>query len=91
MLAEWRSNGKATILGTRWEDEDHVLVTAFQNEQSAILRVGLDGSVELALPPCRTMTHRVPTSSRCAEPDNRTVSRRVGQTCGSSWRWPRSD
>ena len=51
VLAEWRSHGQAAILRTIWEDDDHVLVIVFQDEQSAILRVGLDGSVEIALPP----------------------------------------
>jgi hypothetical protein len=51
VLAEWHSNGKAAILGTTWEDEDHVLVSAFQNEKFAVIRVGLDGTVEFALPP----------------------------------------
>ena len=73
VLAEWRSHGQATILGTVWEDDDHVLVTAFQDEHSAILRVGLDGSVEFALPPVRTRTPRASTSSRSADPTTGTV------------------
>jgi hypothetical protein len=51
VIAEWHSNGDAAILGTTWEDEDHVLVTAYQHERLAVIRVGLDGSAEFALPP----------------------------------------
>ncbi len=51
VLAEWHSKGEAAILGSTWEDEDHVLLKAFQDEKYAVIRVGLDGTVELALPP----------------------------------------
>jgi hypothetical protein len=51
VLAEWHSLDQAAILGTTWEDEDHVLVSAFQDDQYAVIRVGLDGTVEFALPP----------------------------------------
>ena len=45
------SYDRAAILGTTWEDEDHVLVSAFQNERWAVIRVGVDGTAESALPP----------------------------------------
>jgi hypothetical protein len=51
VLAEWHSEDQAAILGTTWEDENHVLVTAFQHDEYAVIRVGLDGTVEFALPP----------------------------------------
>jgi hypothetical protein len=51
VVAEWHSNGEATILGTMWEDDSHVLISAFQHDEWAVIRVGLDGSMEFALPP----------------------------------------
>jgi hypothetical protein len=52
VLAEWHSRGHAAILHTIWEDDDHVLVIVFENEQWAVLRLGVDeGSVEIAVPP----------------------------------------
>jgi len=34
-----------------WEDDDHILVLAFENERWAVLRLGVDGSAEIAVPP----------------------------------------
>ena len=53
VLAEWHSQGQAAILHTIWEDDDHVLVIVFEDERWAILRLGVDGSVEIAVPPVR--------------------------------------
>ena len=52
VVAEWHSRGQAAILHTIWEDDDNVLVIVFQDEQWAVLRLGVDdGSVEIAVPP----------------------------------------
>jgi len=51
VLAEWPSRGQAAILHTIWEDDDHILVLAFENERWAVLRLGVDGSAEIAVPP----------------------------------------
>ena len=51
VLAEWHSQGQAAILHTIWEDDDHVLVIVFEDERWAVLRLGVDGSVEIAVPP----------------------------------------
>ena len=52
VLAEWHSGGQAALLHTVWEDDDHVLAMVFQDDQWAVLRLGVaDGSVELAVPP----------------------------------------
>ena len=53
VLAEWHSQGQAAILHTIWEDDDHVLVIVFEDERWAVLRLGVDGSVEIAVPPAR--------------------------------------
>jgi hypothetical protein len=50
--AEWHSRDQAALLHTVWEDDDHVLALVFQDDQWAVLRLGVaDGSVELAVPP----------------------------------------
>lgn len=36
-----------------WEDESHVLVVTYQDGEWAIVRIGLDGSMEYAVPPVR--------------------------------------
>ena len=52
VVAEWRSEGHATLLHTVWEDDDHVLAMVFEDEAWAVLRLGVaDGSVELAVAP----------------------------------------
>ena len=52
VVAEWHSRGEAALLGTVWEDDDHVLAVVFQDDSWAVLRLGVsDGSVELAVPP----------------------------------------
>ncbi len=52
VVAEWHSKGQAALLGTVWEDDDHVLALVFQDDSWAVLRLGVaDGSVELAVAP----------------------------------------
>ena len=49
---EWHSRGHAAILHTIWEDDDHLLAIVFENEQWAVLRLGVDdGSVAIAVAP----------------------------------------
>jgi hypothetical protein len=37
-----------------WEDGDHLLAVVVQRRHAAVVRVGLDGGVELAAPPVPT-------------------------------------
>lgn len=48
-----RNNEKsqAFIVDMTWEDDDHVLAVAFQQGKWAIIRVGVDGAMELAVKP----------------------------------------
>lgn len=41
----------ATIFDQVWEDPTHLLVVTYQDEEFAIVRLGLDGSMEYAAPP----------------------------------------
>lgn len=52
LLHEFTSKGKGpTVLQTAWEDEDHVLAVVYERGRWAILRLGADGSAELAAGP----------------------------------------
>jgi hypothetical protein len=52
VAAEWHSKAQLALLGTVWEDDDHVLAMVFQDDEWAVLRLDVaDGSVELAVPP----------------------------------------
>jgi hypothetical protein len=51
VVAQWHSRGQAAILHTVWEDDDHVLALVLQDEQWAVLRLGVDGTAEIAVPP----------------------------------------
>jgi hypothetical protein len=42
---------QAFIAQMMWEDDDHVLASVFQAGRWAVLRIGMDGSREYALPP----------------------------------------
>lgn len=46
-----RRGNSATYFHEVWEDAGHVLVVTYQADQWAIVRVGLDGSMEYAVPP----------------------------------------
>ena len=49
---EFRSKGHGpTILQTAWEDADHVLAVVFERGRWSVLRLGADGSAEVALGP----------------------------------------
>jgi hypothetical protein len=41
----------ATITRMRWEDDDHVLATVYENNRWGVLRIGLDRTVEYAIAP----------------------------------------
>jgi hypothetical protein len=52
VLHEFRSRGRGpSVLQTAWEDEDHVLAVVFERGRWSIVRLGADGSAELALGP----------------------------------------
>jgi hypothetical protein len=52
LLHEFRSKGRGpSVLQTAWEDEDHVLAVVFERGRWSIVRLGADGSAELALGP----------------------------------------
>ncbi len=46
-----RRGDSATYFDEVWEDADHVLVVTYQADEWAIVRLGLDGSMEYAVPP----------------------------------------
>jgi len=47
----WGS-GPATIVGTpQWEDDEHVLAVVFEDDQWSVVRFGIDGTMEYAVPP----------------------------------------
>jgi hypothetical protein len=49
---EFRSNGHGpTVLQTAWEDADHVLAVVFERGRWSVVRLGSDGSAEVALGP----------------------------------------
>lgn len=53
-VASWTSSGSsATYFDTSWEDSGHLLVTTFQRNRWAIVRLGLDGSMDYAVAPVR--------------------------------------
>ena len=52
-----RNGRSATYFGELWEDPEHVLIETYQADRCAIVRLGVDGSMEYAVPPRRcTMT-----------------------------------
>ena len=52
LLHEFTSKGRGpTVLQTAWEDEDHVLAVVFERGRWSIVRLGVDGSAEIALGP----------------------------------------
>lgn len=52
LIHEFTSKGKGpTILQTAWEDADHVLAVAYERGRWSIVRLGVDGSAEIALGP----------------------------------------
>lgn len=56
VVRHWRSSrsgDSATYFDEVWEDADHVLVVTYQAARWAIVRLGLDGSMEYAVPPRR--------------------------------------
>ena len=51
-----RNGNSATYFEEVWEDSEHVLVVTFQDEEWAVVRLGLDGSMEYAVAPRRGST-----------------------------------
>lgn len=52
LLHEFTSKGRGpTVLQTAWEDEDHALAVVFERGRWSIVRLGVDGSAEIALGP----------------------------------------
>lgn len=56
-----RNGRSATYFDEVWEDAEHVLVVTYQADRWAVVRLGLDGSMEYAVAPRRgTMDTRAP-------------------------------
>ena len=52
LLHEFTSKGRGpTVLQTAWEDEDHALAVVFERGRWSVVRLGADGSAEIALGP----------------------------------------
>lgn len=47
---EFRAARDVTFMTARWEDEDHLLVLTYARNGWSILRLGVDGSTEVAVP-----------------------------------------
>lgn len=52
-FASARDGSSATYFDEVWEDDEHVLVVTFQDEEWAVVRLGVDGSMEYAVAPRR--------------------------------------
>ena len=50
----------AFITHVAWEDDEHLLAVVGEGTQAAILRIGLDGSREYAVPPTATEPYETP-------------------------------
>ena len=48
---EFRAAHGVTFMKAVWEDDDHLLVLTYGDDGWAVLRLGVDGSVEVAVPP----------------------------------------
>lgn len=48
-----RDGSSATYFDEVWEDPEHVLVVTFQADEWAVVRLGVDGSMEYAVAPRR--------------------------------------
>ena len=56
-----RNGRSATYFDEVWEDAEHVLVVTYQADRWAVVRLGVDGSMEYAVAPRRgTMDVRAP-------------------------------
>ena len=51
VLAHFGPGGDATIFQTAWEDDDHALAVVHEGQQWSVVRLGVDGSLEFAVPP----------------------------------------
>lgn len=60
-FAPARNGRSATYFDEVWEDPEHVLVVTYQDEEWAVVRLGVDGSMEYAVAPRRgSMDLRAP-------------------------------
>lgn len=50
-IVRYRTADGAAITTMQWEDDAHVLAVVFEKGRWAVLRLGLDGHVEVAVPP----------------------------------------
>jgi hypothetical protein len=55
-----RDGSSATYFEEVWEDAEHLLVVTYQDREWAVVRLGLDGSMEYAVPPRRGTDLRRP-------------------------------
>lgn len=55
-----RTGDSATYFDEVWEDPEHLLVVTFQRREWAVVRLGLDGSMEYAVAPRRGSELRMP-------------------------------
>jgi hypothetical protein len=55
-----RDGSSATYFDEVWEDPEHLLVVTFQDREWAVVRLGLDGTMEYAVPPRRGSDLRRP-------------------------------
>ncbi len=53
-----RNGHSATYFGEVWEDAEHVLVVTYQDGEWAVVRLGVDGSMEYAVAPRRRSMER---------------------------------
>ena len=61
LLHEFPSKGQGpTVLQTAWEDADHVLAVVYERGRWSVVRLGVDGSAELALGARRGLGPRPP-------------------------------
>ena len=52
VVHQFLSKGRgATVLQTAWEDADHVLAVLYERGRWSVVRLGVDGSAELAVGP----------------------------------------
>lgn len=55
-IAHYRTADGLAITATQWEDDAHVLAIVSDQAQWAVVRLGLDGQVQVAVPPVRGET-----------------------------------
>jgi hypothetical protein len=51
LLHAWTGGGATVVSTPVWEDDQHVLAVVFQDEAWSVVRFGVDGTLEYAVPP----------------------------------------